>query len=642
MARTKIPEPAVVDFETMPIAEWPDYPPKPTGVSIILPGESKSTYWSWGHPTDNNCSFADGKRKLAQAWNSPDGVLCHHGKFDQAVAYEHCGMPPLPWDKVHESMFLVFLSDPHSPDLALKPAAERLLGMPPEESDELREWLVKNGHLKKGAKEFGHLIWKAPGKLVGRYADGDTIRAKKLFKKLYPEIIARGMQEAYDRERRLTPVLLRNEGQGVPVDLKLMRVDAAKYGKASETVDGWLRKTLKVGVDFNLDSDDQLADALVLRKKAQPDLFLVTPGGKRSVAKDSLIGAVTDKKVLSALQYRSRLQTALGTFLLPWLREAEGCGGIVHPSWNQVRQYGAGGLAGARTGRLSASRFMNVPKKFKERTTGRNAYAFPSHIEGLAELPFMRQYMKPFPGEVWGRRDYKQQELRVMAHFGDGAGGLPGELMARYHEDPTLDVHDLAAAMISDQYGMPVTRDDTKTIGFGLIYGMGLGALADALGTDTRGAGKVKDAYLGIFPELKELQKDLKKLAAEGAPMRTWGGREYFCEEPKFSERYGRTQTFEYKMINYLVQGSSADCTKEAIIRYDQAREHGRFLLTVHDEIDISVRKEKLKKELLILRDVMASVEFDVLMLSDAEAGPNWGALQKVDEPEYKPKKVQA
>lgn len=636
MPRAKIPEPAVVDFESHPIAAWPDYPPKPTGVSIILPGEQRPKYWSWGHPTENNCSLRDGQRALAQAWSSADGILCHHAKFDVAVALEHCGMAQLPWEKVHDSMYLVFLADPHAPSFGLKPAAERLLGMPPEEQDILRDWCIVQKLIAKNAKEFGHLICRAPGALVGRYADGDTVRTKKLFQKLYPEIVARGMLGAYDRERRLMPVLLANERQGVPVDLPLMRKEARIYESASATVDGWLRKQLKAGPDFNLDSDDQLADALVTRKKADPDLFLRTGTGKRSVAKDSLIGAVTDKKVLSALQYRARLQTARGTFLMPWLEEASKCDGVVHPHWNQVRQTGHGGMAGARTGRLSASRFMNVPKKFKERETGKNAYAFPSHIDGLPELPFLRKYMKPFPGDVWGRRDYKQQELRVMAHFGDGAGGLDGELMARYREDPTLDVHDLAAAMIVDQYGIPVTRDDTKTIGFGLIYGMGLGALAESLGTEVKQAGKIKDAYLGIFPELKELQRDLKNLAAAKDPMRTWGGREYYCEEPKFSEKYGRTQTFEYKMVNYLVQGSSADCTKEAIIRYDAAKNHGRFLLTVHDEIDVSIPKQHLKKEMLLLREVMASVEFDVLMLSDGEAGPNWGSMKKLEEPEFK------
>lgn len=628
MAAKKTKRPAVVDFETEAIQGWPHYPPKPVGVSIMLPGDRKPKYLAWGHPTENNCSFADGKRALSQVWSSGLDILCHNAKFDLDVAETHFGLTLPNWERIQDTMFLVFLADPHSPNLKLKPAAERLLGMPPEEQDILRDWCIAQKLIAKNAKEFGHLICKAPGALVGKYADGDVTRTLKLFELLYPQIVERGMLTSYDRERRLLPVLLRNEHQGVPVDLQLMKADDAKYEQAQCTVDDWLRKQLKVGAEFNLDSDEPLADALVTRKKADPDLFLLTPGGKRSVAKDSLIGAVTDKKVLSALQYRSRLSTAYGTFLHPWFLEATACGGIVHPSWNQVRQAGYGkDTAGARTGRLSASRFMNVPKEFKERSTGKNAYSHPSHIAGLPDLPFMRYYMKPFKGEVWCKRDYMQQELRVLGHFGDG------ELMERFGDDPELDVHDLAAKLINEQFGIPVTRDDTKTLGFGLLYGMGLGSLAERLNTDVQTAKTIKNAYLGIFPELDELQKGLKQYAQTNQALRTWGGRQYFVEPPKYMEKRGRVVTFEYKLLNYLIQGSSADCTKEALIRYNEAKKDGRFLLTVHDEINISVPKKAVKSELQILREAMASVEFDVAMLSDAGVGPNWGALEKFKEP---------
>jgi DNA polymerase-1 len=610
----------------MPIAGWPDYPPVPVGVSIIFPGK-KPSYYSWGHKSENNCTFREARYALEKAWKSKDGVLCHNSKFDVAVATTHMGMPMLDWSHIHDSMFLIFLDDPHSPDLKLKPASERLLGMPAEEQDAIRQWCIDNKLMPKNAKEFGHLIYMAPGKLVGKYANGDTIRTLKLFKLLHPRVLERGMEEAYDRERRLLPVLLKNETQGVPVDYKLMKADDAKYEAAGELVDKWLRNQLKVGKDFNLDSDEQLADALVMRKKAKNELFLLTPGGARSVAKDSLIGAVTDKKVLTALQYRSRHSTAYGTFLHPWFLEATACGGIVHPSWNQVRQAGHGkDTAGARTGRLSASRFMNVPKEFKQRETGKNAYAHPSHIAGLPELPFMRFYMAPFKGEVWCKRDYMQQELRVLGHFGDG------ELQEQFGLHPGLDVHDLAAKLINERFGLKVTRDDTKTIGFGLLYGMGLGALAERLDVDINTAKKIKAAYLAIFPELEALQDDLKDYAAAGEPLTTWGGRQYFCEEPKFVKSRNRVCTFEYKMLNYLIQGSSADCTKEALIRYDEAKVHGKFLLTVHDEINISVPKQHVKSEMQLLREVMASVEFDVPMLSDGSTGPNWGALTKFKE----------
>ena len=630
-------KPIVVDFESFGIEARPTYPPKPVGVSIQYPGQ-RVKYLAWGHPTENNTTRKVAIDELRYAWTlgKRHGLLFQNGKFDTDVGEVHLGLPMPDWQDIHDTMFLIFLDDPNQMNLSLKPTAERILGMKPEEQDAVGAWLlehqpvpgVKISKSKSSKHYFGRYIAYAPGKLVGDYANGDVIRTDKLFRHLHSSVVKRGMLKAYDRERRLLPVLLRNENQGVPEDYKLMKADDAKYEGAMVIIDTWLRKQLKGAADFNIDSDTQLADALVARKMAANDLFLLTPGGARSTAKDSLIGAVTNKKVLSALQYRTRLSTSYGTFLHPWFLEATACGGIVHPSFNQVRQAGGGGkdTAGARTGRLSASRFLNLPKEFKERAAGKNAYTHPAHIEGLPELPFMRKYMMPFRGEVWCKRDYCQQELRVLGHFGDG------ELMARFREDPELDVHDLAAKLIAEKFGLPVTRDDTKTLGFGLLYGMGLGSLAERLGVSTGEADTIKAAYLGIFPELSELQKDLKQYAAENKPLTTFGGRQYFVEPPKFIKARGRVCEFSYKLLNYLVQGSSADCTKEALIRYDEAKQHGRPLVAVHDELNISVPKQHVKSEMQLLREVMASIPFDVPMLSDGATGPNWGSLIKFKE----------
>ena len=638
--RTVPPDVAVLDFETEAIEPTPDYPPKPVGVSIMLPG-GKSRYYAWGHPTRNNCSRADGERAVKAVWASRHPVLFHHSKFDLCVAHVHVGLPLLPWDRVHDTMFLLFLEDPYSKDLKLKEAAHRLLDMPPEERDAILEWAKENKLLARNAKEAGHLICKAPGDLVGRYADGDVVRTHRLFRLLYPSICDRGMLKAYERERRLTPVLMANEAQGVRSDLALLRRDAKTFGSARDAekfgkaewfsggamdqTDAWLRKALRTK-DLNVDSDEDLADALVRSGKADEGGFLSTPTGLRSTAKDSIIQAVTDKRVLGVLQYRSKLATAKNTFLLPWLRESLASDGIIRPSWNQVRQRGHGKDAGAKTGRLSASRFMNVPKPFLERE---GKFEHPSYAK-LPVLPEVRRYVLPDKGQTWCKRDYAQQELRVLAHFENGV------LLEAYHEDPRLDVHRKAADMVTamgiDLGDADRARDTMKTIGFALLYGMGLGALAERLGVDVTTAKRLKKAYLDIFPGLEELDTDLKQMGRSDEAITTWGGRKYFVEPEKFSKKYGRVQTFEYKLLNFLIQGSSADCTKEALIRYAGERHEARFLVTVHDEINISAPAGAEAAELKILGDAMRSVEFDVPMLSDASVGRSWGELKKLKE----------
>jgi DNA polymerase I-like protein with 3'-5' exonuclease and polymerase domains len=97
---------------------------------------------------------------------------------------------------------------------------------------------------------------------------------------------------------------------------------------------------------------------------------------------------------------------------------------------------------------------------------------------------------------------------------------------------------------------------------------------------------------------------------------------------------------FYYKLLNYLIQGSAADDTKEVLIRYDEhPKREGRMLVAVHDEANISVLQKRMKPEMQVLREVIQSVEFDVPMLSDGETGPNWGSLVKFEEKEFDMKK---
>jgi len=92
--------------------------------------------------------------------------------------------------------------------------------------------------------------------------------------------------------------------------------------------------------------------------------------------------------------------------------------------------------------------------------------------------------------------------------------------------------------------------------------------------------------------------------------------------------------SFEYKLANHLIQGTAADQTKEACIRYDKIREHGKFLLTVHDENVVSVPVDKLHSEVKLIRHAMEDMEgFDVPFKVDVEYGDNWHDLKPYFEP---------
>jgi DNA polymerase I len=146
----------------------------------------------------------------------------------------------------------------------------------------------------------------------------------------------------------------------------------------------------------------------------------------------------------------------------------------------------------------------------------------------------------------------------------------------------------------------------------------------------------VKDAYLATFPGLKDMYGDMKSRAKNKEPIRTWGQREYYCEPPRIVE--GRIREFDYKLVNVLIQGSAADCTKEALIRFFASMvKHKKvgvwyLLLQVHDEVVISVPKKDVALAMTLLREAMESVEFDVPMLSEgAWSSENWASMEDYD-----------
>lgn len=643
------PNVTTIDFETDPIQARPDYPPRPVGVSIQRAGERRARYWSWGHYTGgNNCDIAEARQALAAAWDDrKKGVrlLFQNAQFDVDVAVTHMGMPMPSWDEIDDTMFLLFLFDPHAPDLKLKPSAERILGTAPEERDEMVAWLRANkkrlvaetdiSQWKDGKgksyinstsdDKLGALVAYAPGDVAGRYANGDISRTLGLFKYLWPRIVDRGMLEAYDRERQLMPILLENEKVGIRVDVPALRKDVAEYTAAMETADQWLRKRLKVK-DLNLDNDNEVAEALSRAKVVRDEDWALTPTGQRSVAKKNLRPDMfQDAKVASAFGYRNRLTTCLKMFMLPWLAQVERRGDShISTNWNQVRQPGGG----TRTGRPSTSdpNFLNLSKSWDDKDDG---YEHPTHIGSLPSLPLVRRYILPDKGGVFLHRDFDGQELRIMAHFENGA------LMQAYQENPHLDVHDHVRQLIEEVAGLHYHRTQVKITNFRRIYGGGAPATALALNVAMDVAKQLLAAHGKALPGLKDLNEQIKALARSGEPIVTWGGREYYPEPPKLVN--GRMMDFIYKLLNYLVQGSAADATKEAILRYhNHPKREARFLVTVYDEINSSTfDKRSVVPQMAVLRECMEGLEFDVPLLSSGKTGPNWASLTKFKETPY-------
>ena len=582
-----------VDFETDGIESRPDYPPIPRGVAIQREG-------SVGHYHKENARTL--KQLLTPMWNDHKvGLVFHNSSFDLAVATEKLGLPMPHWSRIYDTLFLAFLTDPFAKTLSLKPSSEHYLGMPPDEQADVRDWILENvPEARRSKKNWGKWIARAPFNLLSPYAIGDTDRTLKLHARLSTEAVA----EAYRRERRIVGPLTENSATGIRCDLARLKADLAKYERALLATDRRVYKLL--GRTFNVDSGEELADALEAAGKATG--FHVTATGRRSVSKGSLADAITCPEVKALLQYRSQLDTCLSTFLRPWVMMGEASGGRIHFDWFQTRGDTGGG---ARTGRLSSSpNVQNIPKELPAKAP-----------RGLPDLPLLRTYLLPEEGHVWVRKDYSQQELRMLAHFAEGS------LAQMYRDNPKVDIHQIIAdALTGMGFVFKDPRRVAKTLAFSLLYGMGLAELALRLACSVEQAKAIKEAYLRIVPGIAAVNAQLKQRSKAGEPYHTWGGREYYCEPPRIVE--GRLRTFEYKMLNYLIQGSSADVTKEAMGELFDAGLPGRFLCSVHDEINWSVPAARQKKTIAAIHDIMRSVKTDIPMESETEVGASWGTLQ--------------
>lgn len=625
----------VIDFETFGINPRPEYPPQPVGVSVAKLGYP-ARYYAWGHTQgQNNSSFEEVRVMLLEVWATGKPLIFHNAKFDLDVWATWFNMPYVSelnaWERVHDTMLLLFLDDPNQQRLGLKPSAERLLGMPPEEQNIIAAWLVEHQPVKgvritksdsgKSKHSYARYIAHAPAEIVGAYANGDVERTAKLFELLYIRVKFK-MSSAYDRERQLLLILLNMERQGARLNCVHLSTYIEELQSLLTQLMAWICSQFTTANITNLNSGAQLLLALQRVGKVDMSKVGMTPKGNLKTDKATLARAITDPCLGAAIAYYKQLQTLLGTFLKPWQITAIKNNGVICSTWNQTKSASNDGkMIGARTGRLSSSpNFQNIPSKFNTLFKDADHPELPeAPLNSIKPLQDIRRLFIPYePGHVLIDLDWQQQELRLLAHY---EGGV---LLEAYKKNDTLDVHTYAQKLIYEMTGKEFTRKAIKGVGFGLLYGMGKARLAEAAGVSEDEALLVKEAYLNIFPGIRKLNAELERRARNSQPLRTWGGRLYYCEAATVVA--GRRRSYEYKMLNTLIQGSAADCLKQAIINYYNTKPAGhRLILTVHDELLISVPEGEAEAGAKILREAMESLTLDVPLRTDTKmSGGTW------------------
>jgi DNA polymerase-1 len=553
-----------------------------------------------------------------------DGWLAHNAAFEAAILRDYFDYVPKDSLKVHDTMFLLYLTNPYAMSFSLKPSAERELGLPPDEQTDLNNWILRNVPEAK-VSNVGAYISRAPVDMVAPYACGDTDRTFLLWEKLHPRMMDMGMLDAYRREQKLMPILAEGTRRGVRLDMERLGDDIEVYTQAMKMAEEYVHGRLG---DFNIDSDRELADAL--DKAGMVTDWVLTPTGKRSTARKNLVGRVKDPDLLHYMAYRGVLSTCLGTFAGPWLQQALNEEGRLHPSWNQTRgEKGADGdMSGTKTGRMSckAPNLQNPPNDFEGLEIPARVAAYLGQEQAstgriIHPVMHMRQYLLPEEGHTWVKRDFSAQEMRVMSHYAEGS------LFEAFKVDKYTDPHQAVMDIIKRTTGLDMIRKHVKIIGFGIMYGMGVDKLAASMGVTKDEGDKLRNAYYAALPEIRELSLDTRNRGKRGDFIRTWGGRVYYREP-------NPDRDLSYKLLNFLIQGSSADQTKQSIIDYDKERAPDELMLAaVHDELNASVPTENVVAGMARMRGAMDKDRFDVPFCSEGYAGPNWADITKFKEP---------
>lgn len=551
---------------------------RPVGLSYALP-DGQQAYLSWGHPTGNNCT----KEEARSWWNAEVAkrndltTVFHNAPFDlRMLAYEGFNLPQRPED----TGVVCALLNELEPAFSLDALATKHTGKT-KSDDALNAWCAQAFGGKPNRKAQAGNYCKAPGTIVGPYAEGDADMTLSLYDATRPLIDAEDLQGIYEVETTLIPVLHRMHMAGVRVDPdKADTVKAGLEAKLKELTYEWR----EIAGDVNPNSTKQLA---VLFRRLGIDVWK-TAAGNDSVPKELL--EFSPHRACKVLMKMRQLETYVGTFIDSYIID-NAIDGVIYGEFHQVKRERYGTVSG----RLSSGgglNLQNLPKRDKE------------------IAPLIRGLFIPWsPEHDWIKADYSQIEYRFLAHY---AGG---QLRRLYNEQPDIDFHQMVADLAS------IPRGPAKNINFGLVYGMGQKKLARQLGVSEEEAEEIFASYHQRVPEVKKTYRKATGLAARRGYVLTWGGRK---------RRFRKSQDGKYlhthKALNGVLQGSAGDLIKRAMVDVDKEIDYASTImhLTVHDELDFSALRGE-EKTVKRIKDIMEHYELTVPIKAEFEVGADWG-----------------
>ena len=409
----------------------------------------------------------------------------------------------------------------------------------------------------------------------------------------------------FEFELPLTSVLFNMDWAGIAINAeKLQKLTFETTGEIES-----LQKEIisLAGENFDVNSPKQLSHILF------EVLGLPSKGIKKTSTKAVSTQASELEKlrgmhpIIDLLMRYREIAKLFSTYIsvLPDLRSSRD--GRIHTTFNQ---------AGAATGRLSSANpnLQNIPIRTKLGREIRGAFIAASGYELVSF-------------------DYSQLELRLAASLSGDKG-----LIVAFHSGD--DIHTRTASAVFHVVPEAVTPDMrryAKTINFGILYGMGVRALAVGMGVTHDEAEKYLRAYNETFPGIEELRLRIIDDGKRKGFVETIFGRKRYIPNLRSSFDFVRKEA-ERMAMNAPIQGTAADLIKRAMIEISKKynlrdiHEPVHLLLQVHDELLFEIKKNLVKEVVPEIKRIMEiAPEVVVPIVVDVKHGPSWQDMVRFD-----------
>ena len=398
-------------------------------------------------------------------------------------------------------------------------------------------------------------------------------------------------------EAPLVPVLAAIEFAGIRVDADCLKELSSVLVEQIEAAAKRIEEL--AGESFNLNSPSQLGTILFDKLKIDPKARRTRKSKQYQTNELVLARLAHGHEIVRQILYY-RICTKLKSTYLDMLP------GTISPKTGRVHTHYE--QAVAATGRMQSSdpNLQNIPVRTEQGREIRKAF-----VPGGEEFTLLCA-------------DYSQIELRVIAEI------CQDDRMIRAFLDGE-DIHTVTASRI---YGVPpevVTADmrrQSKTVNFGIVYGISAFGLAERLDILRAEAAQMIEQYFEEYPGVRRYMDEQIVFAREHGYVETIMGRRRYLRDINSKSAAAR-QAAERNAINSPIQGSAADMIKLAMQRiHSQQVARGwrtRMLLQVHDELvfDLHRDEEEEVKE-VVAQAMMTALPMSVPIVVEMGTGDNW------------------